>query len=58
MCEVSDFINLWERGFIAGAIKMPAAEAAVDDKIDFTCFVAIIGNFSLQLSGILLCNSW
>jgi hypothetical protein len=27
--EANDFINLRERGFIAGAIKIPTAEAAV-----------------------------
>ena len=43
--------------FIARAIKMPVAEAAVGGKWDFRWFVTIIGNFSLQLSGILLCNS-
>jgi hypothetical protein len=28
-CEANDFIKLWERDFIAGAIIMPAVEAAV-----------------------------
>ena len=56
LCEVSDFISLWGRLFRANAIKMPAVEAAGGVKQDFIYFVAIAGNFSLQLSGILICN--
>ena len=51
---MSDFISLWGRLFRANAIKMPAVEAAGGVKQDFIYFVAIAGNFSLQLSGILI----